>query len=201
MARGALKVLGRQGIPVFGDAAVVRQLREIHAPHEWKEPPELRPFCGGTFDAGDFQLRAIPVPHAPRYPTFGFRITAHSRACTRTIVVCTDFYDYAGLLPSFAGADFVFVEANHDLGLLRQHPNPNSRFHMNNVKTASLLHHSVSRSSMPPKAVMLGHLSEERNRRRLAIAEVTATFERGGTKVRFHLDAAPARRPSEIIEL
>jgi hypothetical protein len=48
---------------------------------------------------------------------------------------------------------------------------------------------------------MLGHLSDERNRRALAINEVTRMFDRQGTKMRFHLDAAPAHRPSEIVEI
>jgi ribonuclease BN (tRNA processing enzyme) len=201
MARGALKVLGRCGVPVLADARVIAQLREFHTPRDWREPPALRAVTGPAFEAGDFRITPVRVPHAPYYPTFGFRIAAHSRGASRTVVVCTDFYDYAGLLSAFAGADFIFLEANHDLALLRQHPNPNSRFHMNNVKTASLLQHVVARDARPPEAVMLGHLSEERNRRALALGEVAAMFERRGTKVSFHLDAAPRYRPSDVVEL
>jgi hypothetical protein len=80
-------------------------------------------------------------------------------------------------------------------------PNPNSRYHLNNVKTASLLHRAVTTSTTPPKAVMLGHLSEERNRRTLAIREVARMFDRRGAGRRFHLDAAPAHTASEVIEL
>jgi ribonuclease BN (tRNA processing enzyme) len=203
MPRGALKVLGREGIPILGEASVLSQLREFHAPGDWKEPPAMRAFGtrAAAVEAGDFCVTAIRVPHAPGYPTFGFVICVRSRSSWRTIVVCTDFYDYAAFLPRLAGADFIFVEANHDLAMLRQHPNPNSRFHLNNVKTASLLHHAAAWSGTGPKAVMLGHLSEERNRRALALAEVTGMFRRRGTRLRFHLDAAPAHRPSEVIEI
>jgi hypothetical protein len=58
-----------------------------------------------------------------------------------------------------------------DRNVLHPHPNHASRYHLNNVKTASLLHHAVRQSATPPGAVMLGHLSEERNRRALAINE------------------------------
>ena len=57
----------------------------------------------------------------------------------RTIVICTDFYDPSDALPHLADADFVFVEANHDVQLLREYFNPNSRFHLSNGETARLL--------------------------------------------------------------
>jgi hypothetical protein len=133
-------------------------------------------------------------------PSFGFAITARVGEKERSFVVCTDFNDFGEVLPHFLDTDFVFVEANHDLELLRRHPNPASRYHLNNVKSASLLCHVVRRSATPPRAVMLGHLSEERNRRALAIGEVTRMFQRTGTGLRFHLEAAPASRPSEVVE-
>ena len=233
MAYGSLRVLGREGIRILGDARVIRQLRQWHEPHEWDEPPWMQAFptspgsrihrsrdrrshdglsedrrprqgtlFGGTaFDVGDFRVIPIEVPHAPDVPNFGFRITARDRGTKRTLIVCTDLHDYAGILPHFVNADFIFVEANHDLDLLRQHPNYASRYHLNNVKTASLLHHAIGRSAAPPHAVMLGHLSEERNRRALAINEVTRMFAQQGTKMRFHLDAAPARKEGEVVEV
>lgn len=197
----ALRVLGREGVRVLGDARVVRQVRERHEPGEWNAAPDLRALPGGGFDVGDFHVRRFEVPHAPQVPSFGFAITVRAGGRTRSLVACTDFHDFGEVLPHFVDADFVFVEANHDLELLRQHPNPASRYHLNNVKTASLLYHAVKRSAAAPRAVMLGHLSEERNRRALAIGEVTRMFERMGAPIAFHLDAAPAARPSEIIEL
>ena len=201
MAYGSLRVLAHQGICLLADAHVIRQLREWHEPEGWDHPPRMRAFPGGTFDAGDFRVTPVEVPHAPRVPNFGFLITAQDGGRKRTIVICTDLHDYAAILPCLVGADFVFIEANHDLELLRKHPNPASRYHLNNVKTASLLHHAVARSDRAPRVVMLGHLSEERNRSALAMGEVARMFERRGTRVGFHLDAAPARRPSPVIEV
>lgn len=201
MSYSALRVLGRQGVPVLADAAVVRQLRDAHAPAQWKEPPTIRPFPGKRFEVGDFRVMPFEVPHAPRVPTFGFVVTARDRARKRTLVVCTDFSDYAEVLSHFVDAHFILLEANHDLGLLREHPNPASRFHLNNVKTASLLYHCVRRSETPPTAVMLGHLSEERNRRALAMGEVRQLFARSGTALRFQLDAAPPDRASAVVEI
>jgi ribonuclease BN (tRNA processing enzyme) len=201
VAYGSLRVLGQQGIPLVGDARVIRQVCERHAPRDWKEPPEMRVAPGATFRVADFSVTPIELPHAPQVPTFGFVITARDGGSTRTVVICTDFHDYSSILPCLANADFIFVEANHDLALLRQHPNPASRYHLNNVKTASLLHRAAAASTTLPKAVMLGHLSEERNRRALAINEVGRMFDREGAWRRFHLDAAPARTASDIIEI
>jgi phosphoribosyl 1,2-cyclic phosphodiesterase len=199
MSYGALRVLGCEGVRILGDARVLRQLRDRHQPEDWKAPPAMQAMPG-VVDIGDFRVRRFEVPHAPQVPSFGFAITARVGEKERSFVVCTDFNDFGEVLPHFLDTDFVFVEANHDLELLRRHPNPASRYHLNNVKSASLLCHVVRRSATPPRAVMLGHLSEERNRRALAIGEVTRMFQRTGTGLRFHLEAAPASRPSEVVE-
>ncbi len=201
MAYAALRVLGREGIPVFAHASVIHQLRDDRSPREWREPARLRALADGANDIGDFRVTPIAVPHAPGFPTFAFSIAARDGGRRHRIVVCTDLYNFAAVLPHLVDADLAFVEANHDRELLRKYPNYNSRFHLNNVQTASLLQHAARRSSTPPKAVMLGHLSEERNRAALAIAEVTRAFDRQGARMRFRLEAAPRCRPSDVIEI
>jgi len=202
MAYGALRVLGRRGIPVYAHARVVAQLRQAHEPESWKDPPALYGIAQESVHVGDFRVTPFQVPHAPGVPTFGFVVVASHRGASRTIVVCTDLYDFGPILPRLLGAEILFVEANHDLELLRRYPNFNSRYHLNNVKTASLLHTLVRRSTGAAlRAVMLGHLSEERNRCALALAEVRNMFDRQRTGIPFRLDAAPARHPSDVVEL
>ncbi len=200
IAYAALRVLARHRITVHADRQVIRRLRERHGFEDWKHRPRLDAFSDDSFRIGDFRVTPFEVPHEPGVPTFGFVIAAHDGHAHRKIVFCTDFHDYAGALSRFVDADFVFVEANHDLALLRLHPNPASRWHLNNVKTASLLACATGRSASPPKGVMLGHLSEERNRRRLATGEIRRMFEREGRKVTFDLQAAPRYRPSPVVE-
>jgi phosphoribosyl 1,2-cyclic phosphodiesterase len=201
MAYGSLRVLQREGIAVHAHKRVVRQLRDRHHLDDWDAPPRLRPFPGVPFEVGDFRVMPMEVPHAPGFPNFGFVITARDRGRNRRIVVCTDFHDYADVLAHFVGADFIFVEANHDLELLRLHPNHASAYHLSNVKTASLLCYAVRKSDSPPSAVMLGHLSEERNRKRMAVDEVKRLFERQRIQIGFTLDAAPAHRSSAVVEI
>ncbi len=201
MAYAALRVLGNERVPIYAESEVIGQLRRRHAPQDWHIPPDMRAIPRGVLEAGDFALTSFEVPHAPGTPTFGFAITVRDGRSRRRVIVCTDFHDYRSVLARFADSDFIFLEANHDRALLREHPNPNSRFHLNNLKCASLLHHTADRCARPPKAVMLGHLSQERNREHLAIEEVERVFRSHGARIAFRLETAPATRPSEVIEI
>jgi phosphoribosyl 1,2-cyclic phosphodiesterase len=200
LSRDAVRILQEEGIVIHGHRQVVPQLRERHDIQGVSGSP-IQPFPGESFTVGDFQVTTIPLPHAPDVPNFGFVIRAGHGTKRRKVVVCTDFNDYSNVLPQLAGADFVFVEANHDLELLRQHFNPNSRYHLNNVKTAWLLCHAVRDGRCKPTAVMLGHLSEKRNRERLAIGEVERAFASQRIKVPFELETAPKFEPSRVITI
>jgi phosphoribosyl 1,2-cyclic phosphodiesterase len=201
VSRATLRVAEQEAVPIHAHRAVVRQLRERHDVDDWDDQPAFVAFGVDPFVAGDFEVTPVEVPHAPGYRNFGFVVRARSGRGVRKIVVCTDLHDYADLLPHLADADLVFVEANHDLDLLQRHPNPSSHYHLNNVKTAWLLHHATKLGGRRPKAVVLGHLSEERNSARLALGEVRRVFERQETPIDFHLDAAPAARPSDVVEI
>jgi phosphoribosyl 1,2-cyclic phosphodiesterase len=201
MSYASLRVLGQEGIPVHGDARVIRQLCHRHSPEDWPRPPKLVAISGRSLDVGDLRVIPIEVPHAPGFPTFGFVIEAGWGKARKKLVVCTDLHEGSGILPHLVDADFIFVEANHDLDLLRRYPNPASRFHLNNVKTGRLLCEAACRSASPPRLVMLGHLSEERNSRRLAIDEVRRAFGHQRVAVRFELEAAPAHTSSNVIEI
>jgi phosphoribosyl 1,2-cyclic phosphodiesterase len=194
------RVLMEAAIPIYGHRHVVPQLRVRHGVADGDESP-IQPFPGESFVFGDFEITAIQLPHAPNVPTFGFAIEAGHGAARRKLVVCTDFNDDAAVRPHLAGADFVFVEANHDTDLLRRHPNPNSQYHLNNVKTGRLLRDAFGAGLPAPKLVVLGHLSERRNLERLAVEEVQRAFERQGLRVPFELDTAPRFEASRIIRI
>jgi phosphoribosyl 1,2-cyclic phosphodiesterase len=195
LSADAFRVLRDEGIPIYSHPDVVALLRRRHVVVSWSGSP-IQVFPADSFTLGDFHVTAVPLPHAPGVPTFGFVIHAGQGPARRKLVVCTDFHDATNLLPHLAGADFVFVEANHDLELLRQHPNPNSRYHLSNEKTARLLRDAVRWGRCAPTMVVLGHLSAERNRERLAISEVERAFACEGMTVPFDLEAAPRFEPS-----
>jgi ribonuclease BN (tRNA processing enzyme) len=199
-SRDALRVLGNAGIDVRAHPHVVPLLRARHDRGTWTLPP-VHAFSGNTFSVGDFDITAVALPHAPDIPNFGFVVRAGHGTDRRTVVIATDFHDAAPLLPYLPGADFLFVEANHDLELLRQHFNPNSRYHLNNVKTASLLCQAVREGGFAPAAVVLGHLSDERNREQLATDEVHRAFRAHGLRVPFVLETAPKFAASRVFRI
>jgi phosphoribosyl 1,2-cyclic phosphodiesterase len=196
--RPALRALEEEAIAIRGHRRVVAQLRERHDAGRGTGSP-IQPFPGDTFTVGDFRITAVPLPHAPDVPNFGFVVVAGHGEERRKIVVCTDFHDFSSVVPHLASADFVFLEANHDLDLLRRHPNPNSRYHLSNVKAAWLLYHAVRANHSVPGRVVLGHLSDERNREGLALGEVARVFARQGMRLDFELEAAPKFEPSRVI--
>jgi ribonuclease BN (tRNA processing enzyme) len=157
----------------------------------------IRPFKNTEFTVGEFKIKPFEVPHSPWYPTYGYQIFYEDKK----IVIVTDFCKWDNVLEYLVDADFIFVESNHDLELLRQYYNPNTLYHMPNPGTASLLFEVVSESSKDPQTVMLGHISSQRNERDLALAETVAVFAEADKEIEFQLLAAPLRECSEVVEV
>jgi phosphoribosyl 1,2-cyclic phosphodiesterase len=192
----SLRVLQKYGTQIHCHEEVSRHVHHQHV-GDWDSPPAIRTFQDATFRVGEFEIDAVPLPHEPACPTFGFVI----RIGGKKIVICTDFYDPEAIRPHLAEADFIFVEANHDLELLRQYPNYASRFHLSNRKTARLLTDARRASGRPPGHVMLGHLSEQRNSDPMPMQTVRDSFYKENLTHDFTLETAPRRTPSRQIHL
>jgi len=194
----SLRVLRDYGVAVHCHEACLPQIRERHRP-EACEGLVWKTFSTSPFCVNELVIEPFAVSHHPAYPTCAFKIREDPGA--RGLVIATDFNDYTGLLDRFVDADFIFVEANHDLELLRRFPNPMSAFHMENEKTAWLLSHALSQSASPPRAVMLGHLSAERNSQDLALERVSELLRRRNGPFPFELLAASRDRASKTITI
>ena len=193
----SIRVLEKYGIEVRCHESIVTQICWKH----WRRPAEEMPmgtFCNRRFAINDLSIKAVQVPHAPSFPTFGFAIEVDGKRPTK-IVAATDFNNPMTLLPHCVDADMLFVEANHDPELLRLFPNHNSKYHMRNETTAELLFAACAESRGHPKHVLLGHLSKQRNRAELAIAAVGDYFRRHKETMGFGLVAAPRFEESETI--
>lgn len=197
----ALRALADRGVCLRAHTRVFHQLQERHNLRSLYKDRYLKPFDDASFGIGEFRIQPIPLPHSPGIPNFGFVIRHGAGSDQRKIVIGTDFNDPRAILPHCPDADFIFLEANHDPELLRLYPNPSSAYHMSNPRTAGLLYDSVSASERPPQAVMLGHLSNQRNDKTLARAAITDVFQRNRRDMDFVLHAAPLFGPSQIIEI
>lgn len=157
---------------------------------------KLETYDTNKFYIGDLAIEPFRIPHHPNYLTCGFVIYHNDKK----IVIATDFKNAGDLEDYFTDADFIFVESNHDLQLLRKYPNPNSLYHMPNPKTAALLCNVIKKSKKNPAAVMLGHLSNERNTPQIAIKEIKQAFKKNGIDDNLKVLAAPPYQCSEVIE-
>jgi phosphoribosyl 1,2-cyclic phosphodiesterase len=137
------------------------------------------------------------VSHNPDYPTFGFELFYQDKKA----VIATDFFEWDSIFDRFVDADFIFVESNHDLGLLEQYYNPNSRYHLPNPKTAQLLVNVIREGRKVPRVIMLGHISSQRNKPKIAIKETVTAFKKAGVEMKFELAAAPLRERCEVVEI
>jgi len=192
-----LRVLEDYGIKVRVHEECLAQLKQKHFNGYGFNSLRLKPFSDGPFTVGDLTFRAFDLPHNPFFPTFGFAI----KYKTIKVVVATDFNSWDDSLGQFVDADFIFVESNHDLELLRQHFNPNSQFHMPNPETGKLLCCARKDSRKAPQAVMLGHLSLIRNEPDIALEEIEHAFEDEGTDLDFRLLAAPRLEASQTVKI
>jgi phosphoribosyl 1,2-cyclic phosphodiesterase len=197
----ALRALADRGVCLRAHTRVFGQLEERLHLRSLYDERHLKPFDDAMFHIGQFAILPVPLPHSPGIPNFGFVIRHGAGRDQRKIVIGTDFNDPGAILPHALDADFVFIEANHDPELLRLHPNPNSAYHMSNPGTAGLLCDALSASKRPPQAVMLGHLSDQRNEKTLAQAAIVDVFRQRRRDVDFALHTAPLYEPSRVVEI
>jgi phosphoribosyl 1,2-cyclic phosphodiesterase len=196
----SLRVLEECRIPIY---VYEKEVKSLAARHFRLAPflgLRISPFSDRPFAIRDLVIAPFPVPHDNGRPTFGFQICAPHKGRRKKLVVATDFWEWRHLPVRFENADFIYVEANHDLDLLRAHPNPHSHYHLSNENCARLLCQALGWSRKLPSAIMLGHLSEIRNRPAIARETVLEMLE-GRTFRGIPLHIAPRYEPSELISI
>lgn len=192
-----LRVLDEYALNIHLHETCIDQLVDKHFKGYAFKQLTLKSFADDAFTVGNFNIQPFEVAHNPYYPTFGYRMECEGKV----IVIATDFLDWQGVFEYFLDADFIFVESNHDLELLRQYYNPNSRYHLPNPNTGQMLVNIRKESQKAPQQVILGHLSDQRNEPAIALDEISRAFEKAGVPIDFKLDVAPLRRPAEVISL
>lgn len=196
----SLRVLEDCRIPIYVFEGEIRNL----ARSQFRRSPflelKVRPFGERPFSIGDFTIEPFRVPHDGVRHTFGFEIFADLRGGWKKVVMATDFRDGRTLGGRFANADFIYIEANHDPGLLKLHPNPRSHFHLSNGRCGELLREALEKSKNLPSSIMLGHLSKIRNSPRLATETVRDGLGKN-LSLEISLHIAPRYDPSEKIQI
>lgn len=192
-----LKALAKSSTPVFVHEVCTQQFRSLHCDDRLLDSLQYNDFDRKGVSTGRFRVVPFWVSHNPIYPTFGFNIYHKSAWRVKKISIVTDFFRPAEVLEHLIDSDLIYIESNYDPKLLKQFPNPNSRYHMPNYKTANLLCDVVKNSRKPPKMIVLGHLSHQRNTSDKALAQCTAAFSESALYVP-EIICAPQFSPSEV---
>jgi phosphoribosyl 1,2-cyclic phosphodiesterase len=192
-----LRFLEDEGVKLKVHRDCIADLKNKHFRDIGLTKIKLGEYDTKKFNVGDLAIEPFQLPHHPDYLTCGFVIYYKDKK----IVIATDFKGWDGQLDYFVDADFIFVESNHDLELLRKYFNPNSLYHLPNPKTANLLCETVKKSKKTPQCIMLGHLSEQRNTPQIAIKEIKTAFRKNGIDNDLRVLTAPPYECSEVINL
>ena len=196
--RNSLKVLREEGLTVRCHPRVRRQIKERHGS---KYADIIQPLEDGAA-IGDLTVRLIEVPHSPRCYTTAFILTTESEGRSCKAVIFTDLNDFTDEHVALAAdSDLLCLEANHDLGLLESFGHPGSEFHMSNLRTAEFLYGICGRSRSQPKAVVLGHLSEDCNEPHLPVKEIESYFRKYALPVSFKTYVSPRSTPGELLTI
>ncbi len=198
LSNSALKALAKRQVPFRAHWSVEEQIRYRYDTNG-KHSPRMSAFTDMPFQFGPFHIRPVPVRHAPGVPNLGFVIECGSGSSYRKIVACTDLCEPDDIADELPDADFIYIESNHDLELLRLNWNYASKFHLSNPRTGELLVKSCSGSRKAPQAILLGHLSQQRNIPELAVRTIHEAFLSRGMDLPCPISTAPAICPSTVI--
>ncbi len=191
----ALRVFEEAGVPVFVHGPDADRLAEKHFAGRHFRQLRLVGFEGGGFQIGEFHVQPFEVPHYPDATTFGFRFSFSAGGEDHHVVTASDLCEWRKVWRWFRDADLLCVEANYDPELLALAWNPNSLYHLSNGECGQLLRQALRKSRYLPSAVVLAHLSDERNTPELATRAVrSALDERGFAHLPLHV--APRHGPS-----
>ncbi len=168
---------------------------------EWANyVPNLQEFLAGSrFMIGDIEVQTFTTPHDAADPV-GFCF----KAAGRRVGLVTDL----GYIPDsvrfhLCGADFLILESNHDVEMLKVGPYPwqvkqrvmSRKGHLSNDLASEFIAAELADSV---QTLVLGHLSEHNNHPEIARVTAQHALDRRGVATR--LVVAEPRRPTKVFE-
>ena len=138
----------------------------------------------GDFEVGDLKISPFKVSHD--VPCVGYSIYNEGRKISIvTDIGCVD----SEVEKALCGSDIVLIEANHDVGMLKENRNYpealkqrilSNKGHLSNEACGQLLGRIVGSGV---RQVILGHMSADNNRPQLAYDVVCKELDKAGAKI------------------
>ncbi len=154
------------------------------------------------------RVRPFAVPHDAEGLTLGYHLTLADGGTPFRLAVATDLGEVPGeALRTFARADVLVLEANHDPGMLEASGRPpvlidrirGAEGHLANAQAAEAVGRIASRvGPRRLRQIVLAHLSEECNEPALALETVRRHLEPLGAEAP-PVRAAAQHRPVEVV--
>lgn len=189
----ALRVLAKKyRLPVYASAGTLRALEM-----SGKLCSEIQTrLIECDADLGNMLISRIDTPHDAAESCCYRVVTPDGKSA----LIATDMGVMTeGVRAAAAKSDFVVIESNHDLDMLKTGPYPyvlkkrilSDRGHLSNEACAAELAELVRSGTL---RLMLGHLSEQNNTPAIALRTAVCELERAGMKFKtdFTLDVAPS---------
>ncbi len=195
---GLASLAARVGLPVYASQGTAWALAQ-------KYPELCDCLCGfasgSTFCVGEVEVETFATPHDTS-DSVGYLL--HMGAVRAS--VATDLgYVPGDVLDRIAGSDYVLLESNHDVELLRGGSYPSflkkrilgRRGHLSNADSAAA---AVVCAQRGTRHITLGHLSKDNNRPEIAWETAAAALRAGGVTVGadIQLDVAPVLGRSAV---
>jgi phosphoribosyl 1,2-cyclic phosphodiesterase len=203
-----VRFCAREGVPILGTGPTLAAAAGLHARNGGAALPdgllqEIRP--GATYLVEDLEVTPFAVSHD--VPTVGFVMCCGTGTARRKVVIATDLGCAPdALVPHFADADAIFLEANYNQRMLDLGTRPvadrrrvgSNMGHLSNAQAGTFLNRVLGAGRLPA-AVVLVHLSQSHNRPDLALDEVARFAGLAGLPV--PVRTAPRTGPGDAIEL
>lgn len=190
-------VISREfNIPVYLNEGTLGALKERP---DYIKTGNIRVFSTGIdFDIGDIRVSSFRTPH-DACESVGFNLYAGNRKITiATDIGCVS----RSLLEMFYGSDLLFIEANHDVDMLKAGPYPWSLKmrilgdggHLSNDAAGKVVAHLAERGT---GKFILGHLSAKNNFPELAYMTVSGMLAEKGIRAGSDVLLATASRADQ----
>ncbi|MBD3322897.1 MAG: hypothetical protein GF350_17500 [Chitinivibrionales bacterium] len=166
------RALLKQNVPVFCSTTAHPYL-PTHSPATNLSVVTYAPFV--PFFVGTMKITPFPVTHDSPGGCCGFSIEVNAKRKMRKITIATDIGKIEPATADyFTNSDIVIIESNHDIAMLASDSIPQflktriRTSHLSNDECAEILEKALQKSTIKPEAIILAHISTDRNSKTLA---------------------------------
>ncbi|MBD3344308.1 MAG: MBL fold metallo-hydrolase [Chitinivibrionales bacterium] len=199
-----LRKLFKSNVPVYCDHAVIPFIPGVP---RGGSGTSLQPFPFETFSLETVSITPFPVHHDSSGGCSGFCIEFIEKQKKRKITIATDIGNTTKeTVRYFSNSDLIIIESNHDEAMLFNDSIPYflkqriQKAHLSNSECADFLTKVLYASEKVPEAIVLAHISQQRNKGAIARDCIFGSLKEAGHE-NIPIVLSYKGNPSEIVSL